>query len=44
MVYLDRLETKADLQKYSDVIMDLGYLVASDAFEAKIERDPVILN
>ncbi|ODN03655.1 WASH complex subunit strumpellin, partial [Orchesella cincta] len=38
-----RLETKADVSKYGDIIIDLGYLVSSDAFEAKIEKDPALL-
>ncbi|CAL8094255.1 unnamed protein product [Orchesella dallaii] len=38
-----RLETKADVLKYGDIIIDLGYLVSSDAFEAKIEKDPALL-
>jgi uncharacterized protein YkuJ len=38
-----RLESKADILKYGEIICDLSYFSASEGFEAKIEKDQVNL-
>ncbi|XP_053956653.1 WASH complex subunit homolog 5 [Anastrepha ludens] len=35
-----RLESKSDLQKYSDIILDFSYLKVAEAQEKKIEESP----
>ncbi|XP_061388167.1 WASH complex subunit homolog 5 [Musca vetustissima] len=37
-----RLESKADQQKYAEVIMDFSYLKIAEAQDLKIEQDPVL--
>lgn len=40
-VYVFRLETKQDIQKYRDVICDFSYFKTSDVFESNIETNVV---
>lgn len=39
-----RLETKADQQKYGDVVLDFTYFKAPDGFNKKIEDSPVSIH
>lgn len=39
--YIYRLDTKADQQKYGEIIFDFSYLQVSDALDKKIEDNPV---
>ena len=41
---LFRLETKAEQQKYGDVVLDFTYFKAAEGFNKKIENSSVSIN
>ena len=41
MQWIFSLESKADVQKYSEIILDFSYLKIAEAQEQKIEENPV---
>jgi WASH complex subunit strumpellin len=41
VLFIFRLETKQDQQKYGEIISDFSYFKMSDEFDRKIDNNPV---